>query len=499
MTTVSELLSTRLREMSAARAHEPALIAVDKGGRETVLNWEELCSEVFGLARPLHEVSRRRPQTVVYLRAPADTQTAIVILACLLASVPVLAISTRADSAFEAAVVAEARRSLGEPVHASHVLDLLAGPSGGAPNDEQAALSSAGKPLFVLTSSGSTGTPKVIPHWRLFGATVRGVRNLMFVRSGALPRQHRLIIASLYHYFPFATLIECVVGGGTAVLQERFVPVTTLDLLAAHHVEWTMLNPFQMGELLNTPGDLASSVVSLNGLLHGAGPCPRHIKYEWLRVLSPHRLFEVYGATEGAGATLASGTEWLERPGTVGRGFFTQVSAWRDDGQPCRPHEVGRVFLRPLGSGEPLRPWLPRRVDGAQSFGDLGWLDDDGYLFIAGRESDQVEVNGESVTPEQVDACIHTLEGVRDVLTFIVEDREGNSVELHAVVVPRTGATITRDAVLDLCRRSLNPSSVPVSAELVSALPRTAVGKIRRRLSQNEYEEMLNACPSAGT
>lgn len=490
MSTVAELLATRITEQAARTPRAPALTAVDEFGNEENVSWRELDAVTAERAHGLVALRERCQHPVVYLRASADLHSALVILSCLRASVPVLALTTAGGADFEHSVLDTVARSYGIPVHEAAVETWAAGHE--HHGDRRVATVASPRPLFILTSSGSTGTPKVIAHWSLFGTGAHGIRNLMLMRSGFRGEQRQLLISSLYHFISFTSLVEGVSGGGLAVLQRRFDASRTLTLLESHEINWLMLNPMQMGEIVDLPQHPEQSFTAIRGVLHGAGPCPRDVKREWLRLVSPGRLFETYGATEGNGATLTNGHEWLQRPGTVGRGFLTHTSVHARDGSRCAPGEVGHVYLRQMTASDEItvqRPWLHQRAGGWQSLGDLGWMDQEGYLFIAGRESDQIHGAAGSITPAKIDAALYLHPGVRDAMTFIVES-EGSEPVLRAVVVPRRGAELDESKLLGLCARELSPAEMPASVVLAASLSRSEVGKIRRRVSTAEYEAL---------
>ncbi|OLT30490.1 hypothetical protein BJF79_09595 [Actinomadura sp. CNU-125] len=312
----------------------------------------------------------------------------------------------------------------------------------------------------------------------------------MFAKAGWRSGQRQLIISSIYHLPSFFTLLEGVLGGCTTVLQKSFEPRQTLAIIKHHVIEWLMTTPMHMREMLDVETDLTSSLRSLRGLLHGAGPCPAYVKRAWIDLLSPDRVFETYSATELVGSTFVDGNEWLKYPGTVGRAFYPAITIRKKDGTVCEPGEVGRVFFASTENEELTRPWLDRLASGDQSLGDLGWMNDEGYLFLAGREKDQVTVDGTIVTPAKVDSVIHGHPDVNDCLTFIVEDPAARP-SLHAMVVPTPGRVISIPEFRRHCAAALAADEIPGSFSLTERIPRSDIGKIRRRITRTQLASML--------
>jgi bile acid-coenzyme A ligase len=315
---------------------------------------------------------------------------------------------------------------------------------------------------------------------------------LLFAKSRWQVEQRQLIVSSLYHFVSFSSLIEGVLAANTTVLQRRVDPAMTLDLIDAQSIEWMLTTPTHMQEILDAPGVTSARLSSIRGILHTAGFCPPDLKREWLRLLSPHRIFEMYGATEGIGVTFAGGVEWLEHPGTVGKGFLTRVQVCDENGIPHPPGEVGRVYMRKFGvtpDQQSGRSWLKRLPGGFQSLGDLGWMDEGGYLFLVGREDDRVTVRGSDVFPAKVDMVLRSYPGVKDASMFIV-DSPGAESELRGCVVPRAGISLDPERVREFCSARLSAEERPTSIDLLRKLPRTDMGKLRRRISLRELRSL---------
>jgi bile acid-coenzyme A ligase len=223
---------------------------------------------------------------------------------------------------------------------------------------------------------------------------------------------------------------------------------------------------------------------SLTGVLHTSAPCPDEVKRRWIARLGAARVFETYSSTQVTGSTFCDGAEWLARPGTVGRPFrSTEVLIADPDGKPLPPGEVGEVFMR--------SPWtrthdsqgsrlLRTRGDGFFSVGDTGRTDDDGYLYLTGRLDDVVLIGGANVNTREVESVLVTHQGVADAVVVPRPDRLLGDV-LHALIVPADPADPPGIASLrEHCQGLLSPHKIPMTADVVAALPRSHAGKVER-------------------
>jgi long-chain acyl-CoA synthetase len=224
---------------------------------------------------------------------------------------------------------------------------------------------------------------------------------------------------------------------------------------------------------------------SVRKILHAAAPCPPEVKRRIMDVFPPGAVWEFYGATEGPG-TIISPEEWLARPGSVGRPWpGVTVKILDDDGREVPPGEVGTIYLSALGSGKFSYRNAPEKTAGAFrgdffTVGDMGWLDADGYLFIADRRTDMVISGGVNIYPAEIEAALHAHPDVVDAAVFgVPDDRWGES--LHAVVEPRRDAPLTAAAVQAWCRERLADYKTPRTVEFTAELPRDPNGKVLKR------------------
>lgn len=322
----------------------------------------------------------------------------------------------------------------------------------------------------LIYTSGTTGRPKGVrrvpapPGHR----PARALAVYGFDRPG---RIIALIDGPLAHAVPDAYARLALGAGADIVLRPRVDPEATLAAVARHAVTHLHLPPSAMAGLLALPEaeKRRHDLSSLRHVVHGGAPCPPHIRRAAADWWGPV-LHEYYGSTETGLLTFHSAAEALAKPGSVGRPLPGVALRILDpDGGPLPPGAVGTVHAA---------------ADGAPSFataGDLGWLDRDGALFLAGRASDALRVGGVTVHPAAVEAALSALAGVGDCAALGAAGADGE--ELVACVSPLPGARLDPAALRAALAARLEPASVPARVLVVDALPREDTGKlVRRRL-----------------
>jgi bile acid-coenzyme A ligase len=326
------------------------------------------------------------------------------------------------------------------------------------------------------TSGGSTGRPKIIVSSADGTADFAGQMLFADRRAG----QTELVPGPLYHNGPFIYSMPTLLSGGHVVVMTRFDASEALRLVEEHGVEWAMLVPTMMLRIWRLPEDerLARDVSSLRAILHLAAPCPVWLKHAWIDWLGPERVWELYAGTEAQRVTLITGAEWLAHEGSVGRPEPGTMKATDPHGHELPPGEVGEIWMLP-----PERPTYryigaeARARDGWESLGDLGWFDDEGYLYLADRRTDLILAGGANIYPAEVEAALMEHPAIASCAVIGLPD-EDLGQRVHAVL--ETTADVSDDELRAFLAERLVRYKVPRSFERVQGQVRDDAGKVRR-------------------
>jgi len=336
------------------------------------------------------------------------------------------------------------------------------------------------RPGRILGSGGSTGRPKLVvdPYASTWGPEKAGYRRW--------PRCTVSVASPFYHAGPNATVFFGLSQGSHVVGMERFDPEEWLRAIERNRVDYVYTVPTIMTRISKLDRGIVDSVdlTSVRILLHMAAPCPPETKRWWIDLLGPERVLELYGGAERIGLTLIDGAEWLARPGSVGKAAPGDEIVITDEaGNALPPGEIGEVnFRKDVGPGTTYSYiGADTRIRGdLDSYGDMGWLDEDGYLYIADRRTDMVVIGGVNVYPAEVEQVIDSLPGVLCSAVIGLPDPDlGN--RLHAIVELQPGAEAPeeQDFLAGLHERLLGFKR-PRSAEFTHERIRDDAGKVRR-------------------
>jgi bile acid-coenzyme A ligase len=347
-------------------------------------------------------------------------------------------------------------------------------------------------PGRALASGGSTGRPKIIVSPGRMERVPADVP-LILTALGGRADQVQLVVGPLYHSAPWVGAYTGLFHGHTLVIMDRFDAAHAADLIERHRVQWIFCASTIMQRLANLPDFRNRDFSSLDGIASTAAPCPPWLKRAWFDLVGPEKIYELYSMTEGIGATAIRGDEWLAHPGSVGRTTFSDVRILDAEGNDLPAGQVGEIFLRLKGPATPTYEYIgspPARTtpDGFTTMGDLGWLDADGYLFLADRRVDLIITGGANVYPAEVEAVLSGHPAIGDVVVIGVPDTDWGK-RVHAIVQPADLANPPTVANLDAhCRERLAAYKVPKTYEFTDSFLRSEAGKVRRSALVAERE-----------
>jgi bile acid-coenzyme A ligase len=335
------------------------------------------------------------------------------------------------------------------------------------------------------TSGGSTGTPKVI----LAGATAEmdpaAPPPVAGMRKGGVTA----VPGPMHHNGPLVFAMNGLLHGNHVGVLSRFDPEATLRLFERTRADLTILVPTMMHRIWRLPAEVRASrdLSALRFVWHTAAPCPAWLKRAWIGWLGGERIWEMYAGTESMAATTIRGDQWLEHPGSVGRLVTGEMVVLGPDGERLPPGQVGEIFMRVTPGAAPTYRYLgaePRTAgDGWSSLGDLGWFDDEGWLFLADRRTDLIITGGANVYPAEVEAALESHPLVVSAAVVGLPD-EDLGQRVHALV--QTSGGVGTDELIAHVRGLVASSKVPRSVELVEESLRDDSGKVRRFRHRDE-------------
>jgi long-chain acyl-CoA synthetase len=370
--------------------------------------------------------------------------------------------------------------------------DAIAGQPDTLPADR-----TAGAPMHY--TSGTTGRPKGVRR-ALSGRdpdTVAAASGFLFAMFGIEPEDGHVHICGspLYHTAVLAFSGTSLHYGHPVVLMDKWDPEEMLRLIERHRVTHSHMVPTQFHRLLALPDEVRAKydVSSLRTMIHAAAPCPAETKRRMLDWWGPV-IYEYYAATEGGG-TKVGPDEWLRKPGTVGKAWpGAEIRIYDEAGNQLGTGEEGTVYMRlPAAAGfeyhKDAEKTRANRIDDFYTVGDVGVLDDEGYLFLRDRRADMIISGGVNIYPAEIESVLVTHPEVRDAAVFgIPHDDWGE--EIKAVVEPEAGVEPgpqLSERILAFCEGRLARFKLPRSIDYVPELPRDPNGKLYKRRLRDPY------------
>jgi len=350
-----------------------------------------------------------------------------------------------------------------------------------AKSDDDSDVPDATAPISKApTSGGSTGRPKLIlagqPGVTLKETPELGGWRLTGDSIAVLP-------APLYHNAGFGMMMSAMAMGCHLVVMPRFDPEATLAEIEKRKATWVYVVPTMMNRIWHLPDAVREKydLSSLKTLWHLAAPCPAFLKEAFIRWIGPEVVMELYAGTEAQAVTIISGAEWLEHRGSVGKVTVGEMKAVSEDGRDLPPREIGEIYMRRPEGAPPTYKYVGATAKvmegGWESLGDIGWFDEDGYLYLADRRTDMILVGGSNVYPAEIEAALEEHPAVQSVAVIgLPDDDFGNSV--HAIVQAK-GSVTAEDLKAHLADRLVSYKQ-PRSYEFVDEPLRDDAGKVRR-------------------
>jgi len=349
-------------------------------------------------------------------------------------------------------------------------------------------------PLSVIYTSGTTGRPKgVVRTTQQDEGASQELRDFLAGIFGLRDGAVTVIPAPMYHSAPNAFTLGAAVRMVDQTLMPRFDAEELLRLIEERRVTAVQMVPTMFVRLLHLPEAVRSryDLSSLEVVVHAAAPCPPAVKSAMIEWLGPI-VTEYYGSTETGPVVHCTSEEWLAHPGTVGKAVpGGTVKVLDSEGSELPPGESGDVYVRletvpdfTYRGDDAKRASIER--DGLVTAGDVGYLDEDGFLYLNDRRNDMVISGGVNIYPAEIEACLYTLAGVRDCAVFGIPDqRMGEAVAAYVEADPAAG--LTADAVRAHVDQHLARYKVPSVVEFSDGLPREETGKVFKRLLKEPY------------
>ncbi|MYM86761.1 AMP-binding protein [Rugamonas sp. FT82W] len=348
---------------------------------------------------------------------------------------------------------------------------------------------------MMLYSSGTTGRPKGV------------VRTASFAPWGTPTRSERMLLtmyrmdrgtvllspAPLYHAAPLGWAMAAIRSGATVVVMAKFDAVEALAAIEQYHVTHTLMVPTMFVRMLALPQAQRNlyDLASLRYVVHASAPCSVHVKRQMIEWLGPV-IHEFYAGSEGNGCCVVSTEEWLAHPGTVGRALVGALHILDDDENEVPHGEVGMIYFSGLPPieyhNDPEKSRSVLSKQGYTTLGDYGWVDQEGYLFIADRRTDLIISGGVNVYPRETEEVLAMHAAVFEVAVIGVPNPEFGQ-DVMAVVQLRPElhpSDQLRQDLIGFCRDNLAHYKCPKHL-MFDELPRTETGKLLRRVLKEKY------------
>ncbi|TZG24979.1 AMP-binding protein [Sphingomonas montanisoli] len=343
-------------------------------------------------------------------------------------------------------------------------------------------------------TSGTTGKPKATetpPGYFPPADDMAAFVDILRTRATPSPG---IVVGPLYHTGPL-TMVRSLAGGSALVVMEHFDPEQALAIIEREKIAGSVMVPTHFQRLLALPEDVRAKydVSSMKRLAHTGAACPPQVKRAMIDWFGPV-LVEAYGGTEAGTTHAITSEEWLRKPGSVGRAAAPlETVVIGEDGKPLGPNEIGQLYVRdPSGRGiiyhgDPEKTAAAHIAPGVFTLGEMGYVDDEGYVFITDRVSDMIVSGGVNIYPAEAEQVLLQHPKVADVAIIGVPNADMGE-EAKALVIPRDPANPpSADELRTFCRETLAGFKCPRSYDMVDDIGRNIMGKVNKKALRRPY------------
>ena len=344
-------------------------------------------------------------------------------------------------------------------------------------------------------TAGTTGRPKGVIRKGMNKDVVLAMREYLADFWGYRPEDTHGVFGALYHGAPMMhAYINTVMGASVVILpvEKGFKAEDALKMIQDHKVNTAHMVPAMFVRILDLPEETLKKydMSSLRKVMHAAAPCPTDVKWKIMDYFGTGVVWEYYGGSEGGG-TMITDEEWRKKPGSVGKPWpMAEVRIYDDDGKELPPNEIGTIYMKAGSFGfeyhKDTKKTKEAYIEGFFTMGDMGYLDEEGYLFIVDRKSDMILSGGVNIYPAEIENVIFGHSAVLDVVVFGVPDeRWGEAIK--AVVQLKEGQQATEEEIIQWCEERLSSIKKPKSVDFMGELPRDINGKVYKRQLRDKY------------
>jgi bile acid-coenzyme A ligase len=479
-------MGARLRESARELGEAVAIRSIRAIDDYSELSWRDLDDRSERLAtRLLGRGVVERPATIVLITRDA-VRHAIYAYAAWKAGQTILCLSPGLGSSEGAAILSR----LGRTITLGAQLDWDTG-EWLDDSDEGVPVSvlddRVANPMLLITTGGSTGIPKLVD---VIGAGQFKPGDFLGGLGTALkrrPRAKAFVMTPLSHGAGAATAYMATFEECEMTSLEKFDPDAALWAIERFGLEQITMVPTMMLRMLRSPRFDPNRLGSIRSLCHTGMQCDPEVKEAWMNAVGAEKVVEVWGSTESVGHAVIAGDEWLAHRGSVGRPVNCRVRILDSGGADLPQGEVGEIFVQPLvGIVNPDTKYFGstqkmKSNDGYVSFGDVGYVDPDGYIYVAGRTDDMIITGGANVYPDELEILIRRLPGVADCVV-VGRPHPDLRHSVHAVVAMQPRARVLDiDSLRTALAGAVSAYKLPRTMEIVPEIPRTDAGKVRRK------------------